>query len=58
MSDIAENYIKLMNTVSIDRLTEITERAAWDEGITNQEYCEIVKSAVNKLRDLEVSENV
>lgn len=57
MSDMAENYIKLINTVSVDRLTEITEHAAWDEGITNQEYCEIVKYVVNKLRSWEANEN-
>lgn len=57
MNDIAENYIKLIDTVSVDGITEITEHAAWDDGISNQEYCEIVKYAVNKLRSLEANEN-
>lgn len=56
MNDIAENYIKLIDTISVDRLTEITNRAAWDDGITDQEFQEIFKYAV--LRDLEVNENV
>lgn len=56
MSDIAENYIKLIDTISVDRFTEITNRAAWDDGITDQEFQEISKYAV--LRDLEVNENV
>ncbi len=56
MNDIAENYIKLIDTISVDRLTEITNRAAWDDGITDQEFQEIFKYAV--LRDLEANENV
>ncbi len=56
MNDIAENYIKLIDTISVDRLTEITNRAAWDDGITDQEFSEIFKYAV--LRDLEANENV
>lgn len=51
MNDIAENYIKLIDTISVDRLTEITNRAAWDDGIPDQEYCEIYDYAVNKVRD-------
>lgn len=54
MNDIAENYIKLIDTISVDRLTEITNRAAWDDGITDQEFQEIFKYAV--LRGLEVNE--
>lgn len=52
MSDIAGNYIRLIDAVdSVDRILEITEHAAWDDGITNQEYCEIYNYAVNKVRD-------
>lgn len=52
MSDIAGNYIRLIDTAdSVDRISEITNRAAWDDGITNQEYCEIYDYAVNKVRD-------
>lgn len=58
MNDIAENYIKLIDTISVDRLTEITNRAAWDDGITHQEYCAIVEYAVNKIRSWEANENV
>ena len=56
MNDIVRNYIRLIDTVSVDRLTEITNRAAWDDGITDQEFQEIFKYAV--LRDLEVNKNV
>lgn len=59
MNDIAGNYIKLIDTAdSVDGISEITEHAAWDDGITHQEYCEIVKYAVNKIRSWEVNENV
>lgn len=52
MNDIMGNYIRLIDTAdSVDRLTEITEHAAWDDGITDQEYCEIYNYAVNKVRD-------
>jgi len=58
MNDIARNYIRLIDAVdSVDRISETTEHAAWDEGITNQEYCEIVKYAVNKFRSWEANEN-
>lgn len=52
MNDIAENYIKLIDSAdSFNRISEITEHAAWDDGITHQEYCEIYDYAVNKVRD-------
>lgn len=58
MNDIAGNYIRLIDTAdSVDRISEITNRAAWDVSITNQEYCEIYNYAVNKVRDKEVNEN-
>lgn len=57
MNDIAENYIKLIDSAdSFNRISEITEHAAWDDGITDQEFQEIFKYAV--LRDLEANENV
>ena len=57
MNDVAGNYIRLIDTAdSIDEISEITNRAAWDVSITNQEYCEIYDYAVNKVRDLEVNE--
>lgn len=52
MNDIAGNYIRLIDTAdSVDKISEITNRAAWDVSITNQEYCEIYDYAVNKVRD-------
>lgn len=52
MSDIAGNYIRLIDTAdSFNRISEIIEHAAWDDGITHQEYCEIYDYAVNKVRD-------
>lgn len=52
MNDVAEKYIKLIDTAySVDKISEITNRAAWDVSITNQEYCEIYDYAVNKVRD-------
>ena len=51
MNDIVGNYIRLIDTAdSVDKISEITNRAAWDVNITNQEYCEIYNSAVNKVR--------
>ena len=52
MNDVAEKYIGLIDTAdSVDKISEITNRAAWDVSITNQEYCEIYGYAVNKVRD-------
>lgn len=52
MNDIVGNYIRLIDTAdSVDEIPEITNRAAWDVSITNQEYCEIYDYAVNKVRD-------
>lgn len=52
MNDIVGNYIRLIDTAdSVDEISEITNRAAWDVSITNQEYCEIYDYAVNKVRD-------
>lgn len=47
-----EYYIKQIdNATDIDELTEIVEeRAAFDDTITNQEYCEIVDYALKKIR--------
>ena len=52
MNDIVGNYIRLIDMAdSVDKISEITNRAAWDVSITNQEYCEIYDYAVNKVRD-------
>lgn len=52
MSNVVEKYIRLIDTAdSVDKISEITNRAAWDVSITNQEYCEIYDYAVNKVRD-------
>lgn len=50
--NVVEKYIRLIDTAdSVDKISEITNRAAWDVSITNQEYCEIYDYAVNKVRD-------
>lgn len=52
MNDVAEKYIRLIDTAdSVDKISEITNRAAWGVSITNQEYCEIYNYAVNKVRN-------
>ena len=39
------------NATDIDALTEIVEeRAAFDDAITNEEYCKIVDYALRKIR--------
>ena len=59
MNDIAGNYIRLIDSAdSFNRISEITEHDAWDDGITHQEYCAIVEYAVNKIRSWEANENV
>ena len=48
-----EYYIKLIDKANdFDELTEIIEeRAAFDDGITNKEYCEIVEYANIKIKN-------
>lgn len=56
MNDVAGNYIRLIDTAdSVDKISEITNRAAWDVSITNQEYCEIYDYAVNKVAAMTTS---
>lgn len=47
-----EYYIKQIdNSTGIDELTEIVEEhAAFDDAITNEEYCKIVDYALRKIR--------
>lgn len=47
-----EYYIKQIdNSTDIDELTEIVEEhAAFDDNITNKEYCEIVEYANIKMK--------
>lgn len=48
-----QEYFDLIdNANDIDELTEIVEeRAAFDDSITNKEYCEIVEYANIKIRN-------
>ena len=48
-----EYYIKLIDKANdLDELTEIIEeRAAFDETISNKEYCEIVEYANMKIKN-------
>lgn len=48
-----EYYIKQIDKANdLDELTEIVEeRAAFDDGITNKEYCEIVEYANMKIKN-------
>ena len=46
-------YIKQIdNATNIDALTEIVEeRAAFDETISNNEYCQIAQYAIEKIKN-------
>ena len=48
-----EYYIKQIdNATDIDALTEIVEeRAAFDETISNDEYCKIAEYAIEKIKN-------
>lgn len=48
-----EYYIKQIdNATDIDVLTEIVEeRAAFDEAISNDEYCKIAEYAIEKIKN-------
>lgn len=48
-----EYYInQIDNATDIDALTErVEERAAFDETISNDEYCKITKYAINKIKN-------
>lgn len=45
------DYIaRIEKAKDLDELNIIVEQAAFDEELTNDEYCEIVEQAVNKAR--------
>lgn len=48
-----EKYIKqIENTNNLDTLNDIIEGAAYDDNLTNTEYCQIADTALDRARKL------